>query len=224
MTPGVTSDRRAWVWAVLAGAAGWLAAFVFSSVLRWPRPQFLLAYVPIVVAVTLWYQHGAGVSLRTQFARRWKAGLIVGVVFGALLVRQVLAQPPSARPEGLALAASLAWEGVSYGMADAVLLSVLPVLALYGARSAAELSTTGSRLRWALVALVGSTLVTAAYHAGFTEYRGARLLPPLVGNGLMTLSYLLSGSPVAPVVSHVMMHAAAVLHGMETTTQLPPHY
>jgi hypothetical protein len=48
-------------------------------------------------------------------------------------------------------------------------------------------------------------------------------MQPLIGNVLITLTYLLTGSPVAPIVSHVMMHVAAVMHGMATTMQLPPH-
>lgn len=224
MTFRSAAGQRAWIWTVVAGTAGWLASFVFSGLLRWPREQFLLAYVPVVVAVALGYQRGAGVSLRVQFARRWKAGLIVGVVLGALLARQVLSQPASARPDGLALALALAWDGVVYGAADALLLSVIPVLSLYGSRSTDEMSSASGRFRWALVALAGSTVVTALYHLGFAEYRGAGLWPPLIGNALITLSYLLAGSPVAPVVAHIMMHSAAVLHGMETTAQLPPHY
>lgn len=47
---------------------------------------------------------------------------------------------------------------------------------------------------------------------------------PLIGNGVLTVGYLLTGSPVTPLVGHVLMHAAAVLHGAETTAQLPPHY
>jgi hypothetical protein len=42
-------------------------------------------------------------------------------------------------------------------------------------------------------------------------------------NLLVTLSYLLSGSPIAALLSHILMHVAAVLHGMESTIQLPPH-
>ena len=72
-------------------------------------------------------------------------------------------------------------------------------------------------------ALLASLFITAAYHVGFTEFRGAALVAPLIGNGIVTLSYLASGSPAAPLLSHVVMHAAAVLHGMATTAQLPPH-
>jgi hypothetical protein len=46
----------------------------------------------------------------------------------------------------------------------------------------------------------------------------------LIGNAVVTAAYLLAGNPLAPVLAHVIMHVAAVLHGMETTMQQPPHY
>jgi len=46
----------------------------------------------------------------------------------------------------------------------------------------------------------------------------------VVGNAIITSSYFLTGSPLAAILSHVAMHVTAVLHGMETTLQLPPHY
>lgn len=46
----------------------------------------------------------------------------------------------------------------------------------------------------------------------------------MVGNAIITSSYLLTRSPLAAILSHVAMRVAAVLHGMETTLQLPPHY
>jgi hypothetical protein len=141
-----------------------------------------------------------------------------------LLARQVFGQPGSPRSSGLPLTGDLAWFGVVYGTIDALLLTVVPVIALYGLRPAEELAESNLRLRWALIALAGSALVTAAYHAGFTEFRGPQLIQPVIGNLLITLAYLLSGSPLAAVVSHVVMHVAAVLHGMATTIQLPPHY
>jgi hypothetical protein len=50
------------------------------------------------------------------------------------------------------------------------------------------------------------------------------LIQPLIGNAIVTAGYLLTGSPLAAIISHVIMHGAAVVHGMETTVQLPPHY
>lgn len=213
-----------WTWIALAAAAGALSSIVGSAVLHLPRGRFIVLHAAIVAAFVAAYAIVGGIDLRTQFARRWKAGLIGGLLLGVLLGVQVSSQPASGRADGLALLGDLLWHGMVYGTADAMLLSVVPVLALYGARSAAELGGQGSRLQWAGVALAGSVLVAVVYHAGFAEYRGAGMAAPVIGTAAITLSYLLTGSPVAPVVAHVVMHIAAVLHGMETTAQLPPHY
>lgn len=57
-----------------------------------------------------------------QFRRRWLSGLIIGVLAGALLARTVLLQPASSRPSGGELAWALLWDGVLYGITDALLL------------------------------------------------------------------------------------------------------
>ena len=61
-------------------------------------------------------------------------------------------------------------------------------------------------------------------HLGYAEFQGPALGWVVVGNAIITSSYLLTGSPLAAILSHVAMHVAAVLHGMETMLQLPPHY
>lgn len=75
-----------------------------------------------------------------------------------------------------------------------------------------------------LFALGASLLVTGAYHLGFAEFQGTEVAKPLFGNGVLTLSYLISANPLATIVSHIGMHVASVLLGIETTVQLPPHY
>ena len=188
-----------------------------------PRDVFVGIHAAIVTAFSLVFLRIERIDPRVQLRRRWLGGLIVGVLAGALLARTVLLQPASARPQGAALAWALTWDGALYGFADAILLSVLPVLAVYGARPAGELRNPAARWRWGLTALAASLFITAAYHLGFAEYRGPGLLAPLIGNAVVTLSYLASGSPVAALLSHTVMHAAAVLHGLATTVQLPPH-
>ena len=49
------------------------------------------------------------------------------------------------------------------------------------------------------------------------------LVQPLIGNGVMTAGYLLTGNPLTPTLAHILLHGAAVLRGPETTPQLPPH-
>jgi hypothetical protein len=59
---------------------------------------------------------------------------------------------------------------------------------------------------------------------GYTEFQGPQVVSPLIGNGVMSLAYLLTMNPLGAVLSHIAMHIAAVLHGISTTIQLPPHY
>jgi hypothetical protein len=73
------------------------------------------------------------------------------------------------------------------------------------------------------VALGFSLFVTAVYHLGYPEFRGAAVIEPMIGNGLITLGYLATRHPITPVTAHIAMHIAAVLHGLDTTVRLPSH-
>jgi hypothetical protein len=210
-------------WVFGAALLGFSSAALLGSLLGLPRDVFVGFHGAIVAGFSIAFFRIDRINPRVQLRRRWPAGLLVGALAGALLARTVLLQPASSRPAGGALAWALLWDGGVYGLADALLLSVVPVLAVYGSRPAGELKNPGARWRWGLAALLASLFIAAAYHLGFTEFRGSALAGPLIGNAVVTLSYLASGSPVAPLLSHVVMHAAAVLHGMATTAQLPPH-
>jgi hypothetical protein len=39
----------------------------------------------------------------------------------------------------------------------------------------------------------------------------------------MSVAYTATQNPLAAAVSHVAMHVVAVLHGIDSTVQLPPH-
>ena len=207
-----------------AGATGLLSSGVFSALLRLDRPWFVLAHTVVVLGFTILYCRRARIVVRDQIRRRWLSGVVGGLGFGTILVRGVLEQPASAAPDGGELAGALLWLGLIYGLADAVLLSVLPVLVIYGSRGSELRRGFTYRLHWGAAALVGSLVVTALYHLGFAEFRGVALMQPLIGNAIVTASYLLTGSPLAPTIAHVIMHGGAVLHGPDTTVQLPPHW
>lgn len=213
-----------WRWTLLGAVIGMAASAALSGALGLERHTFVAGWSAVVAVLWAFHARHQHVRLRVQLARHWRAGLIVGAGVGALLAWTVVRQPASAAPTGLALVTDLLWLGAVYGTVDALILSVLPVLSLYGTRSADALRTPGGRVRGAAAALAGSALITAAYHLGFREFQGAQVVWPVLGGLLTTTAYLLSGSAVAPIVAHVVMHVAAVLHGAATTLQLPPHY
>ena len=66
--------------------------------------------------------------------------------------------------------------------------------------------------------------MAGAYHLGYPEFRGSEVALPILGNDIMSLGTILTANPLTAALSHAAMHVAAVLHGMEATIQLPPHY
>lgn len=211
-------------WILLAGAVGLASSAIFSSWLRLDRATFVLGHAILVGAFVAIYVAVTGMRPMVQLRRHWRAGAAAGVLLGAFLAHGVSAQPASPRPVGAGLGYALFWLGGVYGAVDALLLNVVPVLVVYGSRPGEDMRRAAARLRTGGLALLASLAATAAYHVGFAEFRGPELLQPLIGNAIITAGYLLTGSPLAAVLAHIIMHGAAVLHGMDTTMQLPPHY
>ena len=211
-------------WIAAAALVGVLSAFVFGDLLRLARGWFLVPHVAITLGFLLAYARWSGTSLRRLWTRRVLWGVLAAAAVGVVLTLNVLGQPASPRARGLALWLDLLWLGLVYGTADALLLSVLPVVAAWRAgRILGWTARWHGKLATAMVALAASALVTAAYHLGYAEFRGPAVGKAVVGNVVMSAGQLLAGSPVAAAGSHVAMHVAAVLHGPATTVQLPPH-
>jgi hypothetical protein len=212
-------------WVAAAALVGFALSAVFAGGLRLPRNIFLIPYIVIAGLFFYSFMHWSELSLDELIRHNWVWGLIGAAALAAFTVRNVLAQPPSPRAKGFSLAFDLLWSGVFYGLTDALLLSVLPVLAAWQAFSFLNWTVNWyGRILAAGFAVLASIFVTAAYHLGFPEYRGKGMAGPVIGNTTMTLGYLLTSNPLAAILSHVAMHIAAVLHGPASVTQLPPHY
>lgn len=216
-----TEAAAAIYWIATASAIGFAVPAVFSTWLQFERALFLVPYVLIIGAFVAYFVRTSGVQLSLLWDR-WALGLLGAAVFGFYVVQNVLGQPGSEAPGGLDFAWALLWFGAVYGLVDALFLNVLPVL-FVGAIGNAQSSRAGLALR-GLLGIVASAIIAGAYHFGFAEFRGLSLLAPVFGNSLLTLSFVLTRSPLAPIGAHIAMHVAGVLHGMESVVQLPPHY
>lgn len=123
------------------------------------------------------------------------------------------------RPEGLRLVGALLWEGVVYGTAEGLLLSVLPVLATWQTLSALGWTQSWIGVVFASVlVIVASLLVIVVHHLGYREFRGPQIAGAVMGCGILSLAYLLTVNPLAAVGGHIIMHMGAVFRGIE----LPP--
>ncbi|HSJ77204.1 MAG TPA: hypothetical protein VK913_00595 [Erythrobacter sp.] len=208
-------------WIAIAAAIGFAVPAVFSTWLQLERSLFLVPYVVIIGAFVAYFFRTSGVQ-PSLFRNKWALGLIGAAIFGFYVVQNVLGQPGSEAPGGVELVWALLWFGVVYGLADALFLNVLPVL-FVGAMGHTQSSRADLAFR-GLLGVAASAVIAGAYHFGFAEFRGLPLLAPVFGNALLTLSFVLTRSPLAPIGAHIAMHVAGVLHGMESVVQLPPHY
>jgi len=230
--PGGTEPlvQRSWwgylLWILAAALLSFVISEIFAGLLHLPRVIYLIPYVALVSLFLYAFLRWSGLSLIDLFRHNWIWGVVGAILFGAFVVRNVFSQPASARAEGLSLAFDLLWSGVVYGLIDALLLSVLPVLATWQAFSILGWTANWpGRIAVGAIAFVASLFVTVCDHLGYPEYRvQGGIFGPTIGNGVMTLGYLLTTNPITAIFSHMAMHTAGVLHGPASVMQLPPHY
>jgi hypothetical protein len=211
------------LWTLIAGILGLFISAVFAGKFHLKRSLFLIPYVLLVGLFLFGYFKWTHLNIGKMIIQNWLWGVIAAIVVSIIMVRNVLSQPSSPRSKGPKLIFELFWFGIIYGMLDALLLSVLPVLITWQAFPDLGNTILG-KAGVALLAIIASEFITTAYHAGYPEFRNSSLVLSAIGNGIMTLAYILSMNPISSVGSHVVMHITAVLRGTEKTIQLPPHY
>jgi hypothetical protein len=212
-------------WVLSAAVLGAAIPAVFAGFLRLPRALYLIPYIGLSGAFLFAYARWSRTCWIETVRQHWIWGLLLAIPVGFFAVRTVLWQPASPRPGGLALALNLLWPGAVYGMIDALFLSVFPVMATWRAlRGLGWTEPWSGRIAAGALSLLASLIVIGMYHLGYPEFRGPQVLLIIAGVGVQSLACLLTGSPLPAVVGHVAMHLAAVLHGMESVAQLPPHY
>jgi hypothetical protein len=213
------------IWILAAGLLGLVTSGLFSGRLKLQRHKFLVPYVILTGIFVFSFFYLNLIDFVDFLLTNWYFGIIAGVIVGAILVRNVLSQPPSSTVDNRNLTLDILWSGITYGVADAFLLNVIPVLVVWNGFEQASLLSTWT---WQILALSlglgASLLVTLLYHLGYREFRNRSVGLVLIGNTIITLAFLFSTNPLGAILSHTFMHIAAVIRGPETTIQLPPHY
>lgn len=213
------------LWILYASVLGFAVAAIFAGLLKLPRNIYLLIYIPLIAAFFTFFIISNKINVTEVLLHNWYWGLIGAVIAGVFVVKNVFSQPASTRSTGLGLLIDIVWPGLTYGFIDALLLSVLPILAV-------KLTLTDpcwtenwyGKIGFGIIELLASFLVTTAYHSGYPEFRGKKVIWPNVGNGVLSLAFILTMNPLAAILPHMAMHVAAMIHGKDTTGQVPPHY
>jgi hypothetical protein len=214
-----------WNWLIGGLVVAFGMPFLFADVLDLPRDLYYGLYmVSVAGLVTAWArasQFDVGAALR----RRWLWAVSLGVACAGLLSFMVIkTEDATPHPQGVDLAAAVAWRGVLYGVADGVLLSVFPILAVFAAFGGRPLlRRLRGKLAVGALALGMSFAFTAVYHLGYPEFRGEMLRKPVAGDVVWSAPTLLTLNPLGAPIAHAGLHVSAVLHSYDTGTFLPPH-
>ena len=208
-------------WFGAAAVVGFAVPYVGSSILELQHDVYLAIYFAAVLALFGAYVRSTRLDLRATLTRHSKLGALLGLVVGVVLVRNVLSEDATPRPDGAYFVFELIWRGGVYGAVDAVLLTVLPCLIVYRALGG-RLATLPRRIAYFAASLALVMTITAVYHLGYSQYRDDGIRAPETGNTIISMPMLLSTSPVGSIADHAAMHISAVAHEYETEVRLPP--
>lgn len=213
------------IWIIIASIIGFAVSAIFAGWLKIPRNLYLLIYIPVVAILFFAFIKINDISWFEILMKNWYWGLLGAAIASFIVIRNVLSQPSSERNAGLPLIRDILWPGFSYGLVDSLLLSVLPILAVFISFSDIEWAEGFlGKIAIGIIALIASSIVTVAYHLGYPEFRNKKVSWTVFGNGVLSLAYLLTMSPLAAILPHIAMHITAMVHGQATTGQVPPHY
>jgi hypothetical protein len=223
--PGRAADSESWAtqlrWYAAAVFVSFAVPFIGSSVLGLQHDVYLAIYFIVVLAGFAAYAAATGLEVRTTLRRQWKLGVVLGIVFGVVLVRNVLSEDATPRPHGAYYLFELIWRGGIYGAVDALLLTVLPCLVVYRALGG-QLASWRHRGAYFAASLALVMTITAVYHLGFSQYRQDGVGAPETGNTIISVPMLLSTNPIGSIAAHMAMLVSAVTHTYETDVRLPP--
>ncbi len=212
------------IWFCALALGSFLVSWVFTDLLRVKQAVYIAVFAVVSGAFLYGYLQWSNIDWGIFISQQWLWGLLVAVGVGlvaiagcAWLVRwQSLALLPL-RPRGMRLASMLLVSGVVNGVAEALMLSVLPVLMVWQAVSPLAWfhQWPGNALTFG-IALIASLIIITTHHLGFRELRSHLIIFVILGNAAFTLAYLLTINPLAAVVAHIMMHIGAEFQGIET--------
>jgi hypothetical protein len=203
-------------WLIGVGMAAFLVTWVLTDRLDVHRAVYVGALAVLTAGLSagyvVWASAGGDV-----WGNRWLWGILAGVLAGVLLDVMVSRMIPR-RIGGHVGSAQFAWETAVYGVAEGLLLSVLPVLITWQIFAAVGWTSGWTAVGAAVAALLASLVVIVVHHLGYAEFRSRRMVQAVIGCSVLSIVYLLTGSPLSAVLGHIVLHAGLLRQGQV----LPP--
>jgi hypothetical protein len=209
-------------WIAFGALAGFGSSFIFGDLFTLPVDFYYLLYFAAIILLFLTYVRKTGLELKEWVSRRFVWAIFLGVIFGILMMQNVLSRPETEKFSGAYLAWLIFWRGLVYGLIDGLLLSSFPFIVTWRAFDVGN-KPLRNRIAFGFMAWLFILLVTTAYHFGYADFRSKKIVQPNIGNTLISIPTLVTANPIASPIAHAFMHIAAVIHSPRTDLFLPPH-
>jgi hypothetical protein len=209
-------------WIALGALVGFGSSFVFGDLLALPVDLYYLIYFGIILIFFSNYMRKTKLNIKEWFSKRMVWSVLLGLIFGALMVQNVLSRPETERFTGAYLGWLIFWRGLVYGVIDGLLLSSFPWIVTWRAFDVGK-KPLGKKIAFGFLAWLFILVVTTAYHLGYSDFRSRKIIQPNIGNTLISVPTLVSANPIGSPITHAIMHTAAVIHSPKTELFLPPH-
>lgn len=210
------------IWIVFGALVGFGASFIFGDLLTLPLDLYYLIYFGIIAAFFIIYVKKTQLRLKEWLSRKLIWAVVLGLIFGAIMMRNVLSRPETERFTGAYLVWLVFWRGLVYGAIDGLLLFAFPWIVTWRAFDVRQ-KPLGKKIASSLLAWVFILVITTTYHLGYSDFRSKKIIQPNIGSTIACVPTLVSTNPASSVITHVAMHITAVIHSPKTELFLPPH-
>src|SRR4030042_3381504 len=196
-------------WIVLGALVGFGASFIFGNLITLPLDLYYLIYFGIITTFFTVYVSKTRLNVRELFSRRLFWGILLGLIFGVLMVQNVLSRPETEKFTGPYLAWLIFWRGLVYGAIDGLLLSVFPWIVTWRAFNV-EKKPLGKKIAFGLLAWLFILVFTTAYHLGYSDFWSKKVIQANIGNTIISIPTLVSANPIGSPIIHSLTHIRVV--------------
>lgn len=200
------------VWLAMITITGFFVSWFLTVRLALSRPVYIGLLALVTSALTFGYLWWAGIGVEF-WTNNWLWGIVGALLVAGMLTLVLMRMGTRETPRVNIGAAGIGWNAIVYGAAEGLLLSTLPVLVVWQAWEP-------SLGVWptATLGLAASLVVIVIHHLGYPAYRNKRMVQPIIGCLPLSVAFLITGSPIAAIGAHAILHVAIMWRGME----LPP--
>ena len=216
------NNSRHLIWIAFGAAVGFGSSCIFGDLLTLSLDLYYLIYFGIIITFFSIYIRKTQLNLKEWFSKRLAWGILLGLIFGALMMKNVLSRPETEKFTGLYLVWLIFWRGLVYGAIDGLLLSVFPWVVTWRAFNVGK-RPLGKKIAFSFLAWLSILVVTTAYHLGYSDFRSKKIIQPNIGNTIISVPTLVSANPIGSPITHAIMHITALIHCPKTELFLPPH-